>query len=1018
MLNVPVYRVYDSMNRTLAFSLISIFAISLFAPLASATGMQSCQLNGGTCDDWDKADDGTQNQQDWIEGVYEFDLIDTSTIEMEMNWALREYNRSVLGTIPGVDAALTAEGMSDEDGAPADLIRNYFDTPTGAGTQTVKEKLILEVNDTIEELLDSGFGTVNSIQSDYVNSITNSGITTSCSDDPNADTASEAGLANNVFDPPICFSVTASVSLSTSTFNLANVDPLTLERVYRGMLVMGSDITSNFDLFSEPGHNSVFVINPPDFATVKSVDPTGIQVIKSGPPSYMAAQWDIDNLDAPIGGERISREVSVEIGYRNSTQTSSVAIAPEETGITLRVTLDMSDEDAAYVDIVAGINHIDATTMSDWGISLVDVTENAEIPWVTSDGIRLAYQNDLVELDNFTDNFPMDLISDAIEGAVSTVGDISLSEPSWVSNSASIGMDDSPGGLNYTHPSCPETLPPGTQVYYCIEGPNAMDGTHPIYLRSSSNSFPLRILDLVKQEVDDPSGILDAIEESDLQRVLDSGLTIETEFGQDLLQDMIPEDLPPTELTLELILPTWLQTATGDDSIILVERTNGEDELNITLKGFDSYNPRHEILDSDGNQICSADEADWSCIESDMEFNIEDMNFNEWGPSFEFNAGFSASFDFYRLKVPQAILDVLNTSNARVSMEAIPSDLLRVGFEISERMIEPKTYTVDLSKFDGPEEKVINLTASGLEEFVSFFGQVMTSYIHNEGEAFSEENPAEIDLSKIQIIMELENLGNIGTSVGDETPISFSVEIPKFKFKAGVTNGWNGIIDGEPELGIKTSPVTGSLQFLSNLLTDIGIQFMQMGGSGIMIADDGESFNSEIEPNPEIITLDEETETDLRGDVTFILPDGITLEDFQTANGWEVVEEVDGRQKITVSLESLVAGDEVSFKVKISWWYILSQIWIYPTIILSLIIWRVRARRKKKKRKKELEAAAQTKVISAGSGKGGLSDTDFATLSGGYNPNAGYDPTAPNSGDFDLYNDEKNYTMYDDEPWN
>ena len=28
-----------------------------------------------------------------------------------------------------------------------------------------------------------------------------------------------------------------------------------------------------------------------------------------------------------------------------------------------------------------------------------------------------------------------------------------------------------------------------------------------------------------------------------------------------------------------------------------------------------------------------------------MEFNIENMNFNEWGPSFEFDAGFSASFD-------------------------------------------------------------------------------------------------------------------------------------------------------------------------------------------------------------------------------------------------------------------------------------------------------------------------------------------------------------------------------------
>ena len=123
------------------------------------------------------------------------------------------------------------------------------------------------------------------------------------------------------------------------------------------------------------------------------------------------------------------------------------------------------------------------------------------------------------------------------------------------------------GGLNYTHPSCPETLPPGTQVYYCIEGQNAMDGSHPIYLRASSNTFQLRMLDLIKQEVDDSTESLDAIQESDFQRLLDSGLQIETEFGQDLLQDMIPTDLPPTELTLELILPQWLSTATGDGAI-------------------------------------------------------------------------------------------------------------------------------------------------------------------------------------------------------------------------------------------------------------------------------------------------------------------------------------------------------------------------------------------------------------------------------------------------------------------
>ena len=134
----------------------------------------------------------------------------------------------------------------------------------------------------------------------------------------------------------------------------------------------------------------------------------------------------------------------------------------------------MSDEDSVWVSVVAGINHIDESTMSDWGISLVDVTENAKIPWVTSDGIRLAYQNDLVELDNFTDNFPMDLIGDAIEDAVPSVGDVSISTPSWVSTSQSLGIEPV-GGLNHTHVSCPETLPPGTPVNYCIE---AVSYTH------------------------------------------------------------------------------------------------------------------------------------------------------------------------------------------------------------------------------------------------------------------------------------------------------------------------------------------------------------------------------------------------------------------------------------------------------------------------------------------------------------------------------------------------------------
>ena len=538
-----------------------------------------------------------------------------------------------------------------------------------------------------------------------------------------------------------------------------------------------------------------------------------------------------------------------------------------------------------------------------------------------------------------------------------------------------------------------------------------MDGSHPIYLRATSNTFELRMLDLIKQEVDDSTGLLDVIQESDLQRILDSGLTIETEFGQDLLQDMIPNDLPPSELTLELILPQWLQTATGDGSIILVERSNGVDDLVISIGDPNSYDPRHAILDSEGEEICSADEADWSCIDLDVELDVSDLNFNEWGPSIDLTASFSATIDVYRIKIPDEVLDELKSDNTTVSLEVIPSDLIRLGIDIGGRLAEPLTDDVNLG---GEEDYNLEFTTEGLEALVERIGIELTNELHQSAEkASNEEDAVEIDLSGIQIITSLENLGGIGTSIGDETPIRLSVKIPEFTFEAGVTNGWNGIIDGEPTVGVVTafqSPLINAVNSFQNLLTNIGLTSLQMSGSGLDIDNNGEPFEFSFESAN--IELNEETDSDLRGDVTFLMPDGITLENFQTANGWEKVDEVDGRQRITLSLESLTAGEEFTFSVKVSWWYVLSQIWIYPTIILSLIVWRVRARRKRKKRKRELAAAAETKVVSAGAGKGGLSDSDFAALS------AGYDPTATSSGAFDLYGDDKDLAMYDDEPWN
>ena len=77
-------------SRVLTLCLTLVFATPILAPLASADGMSSCDGAGfSDCDDYDPNDDGTPFQQDWIRGTYDFDLQDTSTIQMTLSWAIR-----------------------------------------------------------------------------------------------------------------------------------------------------------------------------------------------------------------------------------------------------------------------------------------------------------------------------------------------------------------------------------------------------------------------------------------------------------------------------------------------------------------------------------------------------------------------------------------------------------------------------------------------------------------------------------------------------------------------------------------------------------------------------------------------------------------------------------------------------------------------------------------------------------------------------------------------------------------
>ena len=77
--------------------MLVMFFTPFIAPFVSATGMQACSTLGGTCDEYDHAEDMTPNNQDWVEGTYDFTLTSTSSIDLVLTWAVREFDRDSIG---------------------------------------------------------------------------------------------------------------------------------------------------------------------------------------------------------------------------------------------------------------------------------------------------------------------------------------------------------------------------------------------------------------------------------------------------------------------------------------------------------------------------------------------------------------------------------------------------------------------------------------------------------------------------------------------------------------------------------------------------------------------------------------------------------------------------------------------------------------------------------------------------------------------------------------------------------
>ena len=204
-----------------------------------------------------------------------------------------------------------------------------------------------------------------------------------------------------------------------------------------------------------------------------------------------------------------------------------------------------------------------------------------------------------------------------------------MGQLSWVSDSVAEGIDGPAGGLNYSHSvGCSETVIPPNTISYCIQGPTAMGYGHPIYLRSTSNTFELGLLDIIQENIPENefSEYFEAITNEDLRRVMDAGLSLETVLETSFLESMIPSDLPPSKITLELVLPSWIETIDGEDRIILEHYPTGENRNNISIAGPTPYTYNHPILDENDEAICLQTQK--TCVSTSLAIDFDTFDIN------------------------------------------------------------------------------------------------------------------------------------------------------------------------------------------------------------------------------------------------------------------------------------------------------------------------------------------------------------------------------------------------------
>ena len=921
----------------------------------------------GICDDYNFAHDLTQSNE-WVRSNYQFEMHNTTTITMTLEWEMHEFNRSVIG-LQDMDLGGGFDG--NNSGAPVDYIRNYLGYTTNSGLQ-VRQLILNEFSAAVEGLVNDTYRGSAQVESQIVNQVTIEGQNIACTDDMNEDSIDEVlGLPNNAFNPPLCLRSVAQIQVDSDILGVTG-SGFDVERGFQGLLTMGAEVTSNFTLVSRAGHRSTFELIPPNYATFSSVGGGGTLIPhQQGSVQYNSGSWVTDGFSMQGNGNTLTN-ASITSIFRNGT-TNSVSIDQNvDHGISIYAEVDLRDATNSMVSAEMDIHYLPKSVLDDWEFSLGD--GNIELPWITSDGIRMAHEYGLLDLDDFSDMIPLGDVESAVLNASEI--EISMNPVTWK-------QPDASGGLNFTHtPSvtCAELIP----VTHCLRGGSAMDGSFPVTLVTSSEPFSADPLEKLTNLISGQGGLenVTSIPQEDVSALL-SVLVFQHQLDTSFISDSLPDWLPPTEIEVTILLPDWIASDAGDPrSITLTASSESGEETPLAITGPNPYHRRWSNPICDVSAACSDSspdlicQSDWrSCIKIHTSLNLPTFEIHEWSQEIELAVEGQISIELYRIEVPQVLIE-----DTGVDIKTIPSDLISHIVAYGDEQegglngLVGKTIEVPL----GNEIHQLEISNDGLQAFADSLANMMNDKLSTMQQS---DDLLTVDLSSLRFSASVDRMERpYNGIINDDKPLKFTLQLDKTIIRAKYLDG---------AITISTASAQGAIPSLMNGMLDV-FDIRNAKESDGVVTLPPEPVVEDVSPIFMVEDMDSGTDSNMDGNSNndqdldirpalvfeLTMPTGLELE-FTSSLGRDEQNIVDGNRQHILYRVPLCLGentnnceldqsDEISLQFTIGYGFLIQELLSYLIFLLAIIflLFYWRSKRKKKKR-----AAKEEKLIQVRSAK-------------------------------------------------